>query len=231
MSSNSLSVHSKYSGTQFTSPESRRPTTGRKAYFSRHRNASRETCTVLALDPGGTTGWSIMTILASALEGPAAIPFSSVVYWTHGQIDTMPCTPPGKGEKPGHWPVRNRECGGVNEIIDLMRAWPQAVTVIEDFVPRKLDQSREFLAPVRVTAGVANYLYNLNEPYFTQMPALAKTTATDERLRNWGMYRTEGGEVHARDADRHALTFFLRAKQSAALRESAWPQCFGTLEK
>jgi hypothetical protein len=61
---------------------------------------------------------------------------------------------------------------------------------------------------------------------FTQEPSLAMSTATDERLKDWGLYKREGGEEHARDATRHGITFLRRAKDKRNLRYRAWGGLF-----
>jgi hypothetical protein len=55
------------------------------------------------------------------------------------------------------------------------------------------------------------------------MPALAKTTMTDERLRDLGLYEQTVGKEHGRDALRHALTFWKRVKTQPALRREVFP--------
>lgn len=174
--------------------------------------------TVIALDPGGTTGWSVMSVHAEALYDPEVPLLDNILFWQHGQIDC--------GSKTGNRGVSGMgdiedgvstsgEAAGVNEIISLIRAWPGAIVVIEDFVVRQFNASRDFLAPVRITAAVNQYMYNQNRAVFFQQPSLAKSSATDERLRIWGLYERSGGLQHARDADRHAVTFLKRIKSNA----------------
>ena len=55
---------------------------------------------------------------------------------------------------------------------------------------------------------------------------MAKNTATDDRLKAWDLYQREGGMEHARDADRHAITFLRRASGSKQLRANSWPLMF-----
>jgi hypothetical protein len=54
-----------------------------------------------------------------------------------------------------------------------------------------------------------------------QQPSLAKSTATDDRLKKWGMY--EKGQPHARDAVRQCATFLRRAKTDRRLLLWGWP--------
>lgn len=187
-------------------------------------DAPRHKATVLALDPGGTTGWSVMSIHAEALLDPEVPILENIVFWQHGQIDCG--STKGNLGTSGVGDITDGvstsgEAAGVNEIISLLRAWPGAVIVIEDFIVRQMNQSRDFLAPVRITAAVSQYLYNQRRSMFVQQPAMAKTSATDERLQKWGLYDRNGGLGHARDADRHAITFAKRLKQTAGSGKKA----------
>jgi hypothetical protein len=124
------------------------------------------------------------------------------------------------------------ESAGASEILQLIDDWPGAAIVIEDFILRKFDQGRDLLSPVRVTEKVDFGLWVLgrDDQTFRQQPSLAKTTVTDERLKSWGFYRRDGGLKHARDGDRHAITFLRRASQSAELRAKAWPHLYGVIQ-
>ena len=191
--------------------------------------------TVIAFDPGGTTGWSLISVQPEVFsELPEHKEFSSVLKnvleWKHGQIDC--------GSQKGNLGTGNHhgvstsgEAAGINEIIGLVRAWPGAAIIVEDFILREHTRNRDLLAPVRITAGLNQDLWLCRREYFVQSAALAKTAVTDERLKNWGYYSRAGGLNHARDADRHALTFLRRAankdSKGRALREAAWPYLYG----
>jgi hypothetical protein len=118
----------------------------------------------------------------------------------------------------------------VSQIINcqnLLDAWPEAAWGYEDFVPRALNQGREFLAPVRIFATLTFselvHGHRARVP-FVQQASMAKTTATDERLSAAGLYRP--GMPHATDAARHALTFARRARADKEIRKAAWPHLF-----
>jgi hypothetical protein len=165
---------------------------------------------VIALDPGGTTGWSVMMVHPDALVDPDISVLSNIEHWTHGQFT-------------------GNEDDQAKQIIDLVEAWPDSALVMEQF---KVRQMAVDLSPVRIIAKVEFGLkWMLDEDTikptrFMQMPALAKSTVTDARLREWGLYERAGGMEHARDADRHALTFLRRAKERAQLRQQAWPYLY-----
>lgn len=109
----------------------------------------------------------------------------------------------------------------------LLDLWADAAWGYEDFVPGSANQSREFLAPVRIFARLeaSEIVYGeRGRVPFVQSPAMAKTTATDERMKAAGLYRP--GLPHATDAARHAATFLRRARGDAALSHAAWPRIF-----
>lgn len=89
----------------------------------------------------------------------------------------------------------------------------------------------EFLSPVRLGAKLM-FLQAL--PLMTKLPnllgdstvtfqgrTLAKQTATDDRLKVWGMYIV--GSDHIRDSTRHAVTALRRAREKEAFRDQLWP--------
>lgn len=173
--------------------------------------------TVVAFDPGGTTGWSVMCVYPDALTDPDVSILKSIIHWRHGQIS-------------------GTEHSNINQILELVAMWPGAAVVCESFVIRKFIQSPEFLSPVRIRAvlewalrrgydGLDEFDHPVRQ-LFTQAPAHAMGLATDTRLKAWGLYERDGGMEHARDADRHAITFLRRAKEEPTLRWRAWPQYY-----
>lgn len=166
--------------------------------------------TIVAVDPGGTTGWSVMSVHPEALAGDASI-LLNIMHWSHGEIS---------GE----------ENTQASEVLGIIDSWPGCVVVIEDFILRSSVTSRELLSPVRITEKIdyGMFLAGGRVPMFKQMPSEAKTSITDDRLRSWGFYQREGGLKHARDADRHALRWLQKCKQHAWMRAACWPYLFGT---
>ncbi len=189
---------------------------------------------VLALDPGGTTGWCIITCPPDALlpEGPSVL--RSVRRWYFGQVDCG-STRGNLGNSPYAGISTAGESAGAAVLARHIRNWPGAAVVVESFILRQFSKDQDLLSPQRITAKVEQYLWLDGRNYFTQQPSEAKTSATDERLKEWGFYTSEGGMQHARDATRHALTFLRRASQpgrrAVELREAAWPHFYGAGEK
>lgn len=189
---------------------------------------------LISLDPGGTTGWNLMRLHPEALlpEGPSVL--KSIKEWQIGQVDCG-STKGNLGISPYAGISTTGECAGAATLGKFIRAWPGAAVVVESFYLREFSKDQDLLSPQRITAKIEQYLWSDRRDYFTQQPAEAKATATDERLKLWGFYTSEGGMVHARDATRHALTFLKKASQAnpkaAALRAAAWPWFYGSGEK
>lgn len=155
--------------------------------------------TVLALDPGGTTGWCVIGVHPEAMSGDEGIhPFGeygNVLFWIAGEYT-------------------GSQVDQVDQIMDLATCWPNARLVTEAF---KLRQLNAELSPVEINATVR---WAIRPRYFIEQPAaLAMTTMTDERLRVLGFWVP--GKEHARDAVRHGITFIKRQKERAVVAARA----------
>lgn len=146
---------------------------------------------VVGLDPGGTTGWCVIGVHPDALSGDPEIRIlDNVEFWSAGQF-TGP------------------EDSQVDEICELIEAWPSARLVSELFTLRTRVTSAEVFALERMNAIVR---WAIRPRYLVlQQPSLAMTTITDERQKAMGFWIP--GQEHARDATKHALTFLKRQKQ------------------
>lgn len=182
--------------------------------------------TVIALDPGETTGWAMWNVFPEALCDPKENIFDCVQLWTHGQVECVERFEHDEFEDMGVAFVNESEAIGVAELVGLLRSWDGATVVIESFILRQQRKDSALLSPVRITAALSQWLWQQRRSYFVQQPSLAKTTATDERLKAWGAYHRSGGLNHARDADRHAITFLRRCKADPKLRHKAFPHLF-----
>lgn len=172
------------------------------------KDLSTQTLPIFAVDPGGTTGWSLLVLSRLAFDNGANQEqlLRSKVNWWHGQIDCID------------------ENYGAYQLKKILEKWPSAAVVFEGFNLRQLAVD---LSPVRLTAIIQNHLWYKGKEILKQTAAQAKTTATDARLKVWGCYTSEGGLQHARDADRHALLFMRRCMLSKPLSEAAWPHIYG----
>lgn len=197
---------------------------------------------VTAFDPGGTTGWCQMKVPAGAMLGKLSGLARYVTFQT-GEIDCMTITSPEEADimmNKHNGICSSAEHRGVDKMIDLsIMQEPYNTVVLEDFILdfQKADMSRDTLSPVRL---IAAYMYGMENigadsdtrwqpPIQIQDRANVKTTATDIRLREWGLHDPYSGR-HARDATRHAI-YFLRNcigsnKVAAERRWRAWPALF-----
>lgn len=191
-------------------------------------------------DPGVTTGWSVMSVHPEALVNPDYPILSNIEHWAHGQIDC--------GHRRGLPDVREifdgegrleyselavnleGECEGIKEMLELVDHWPGASVGLEDFILRTQNKSRDTVSPIRITAGFDYAMFERGYQTFRQQPSEAKGLATDERLKAWNLYERSGGMNHARDADRHSITWLRKMKQRRNLREAAWPHLYGRME-
>lgn len=173
---------------------------------------------VIAIDPGETTGWSLIVVNPECLSDPKEKILANILVHQHGEVSSKRTGPVGI--------FNEGECLAVNDLYTLAESWPHAAIVIEDFIIRNNDRTRSFLSPVRMTSKLEQLLWADSRIYFRQQANDAKTTAKDWRLKEWGMYEREGGLGHARDADRHAIVFLRRLTQSAKLRAQAFPHLY-----
>lgn len=187
---------------------------------------SYDAATIVAIDPGGTTGWSLISVHPGCLTESDANILDNIHHHQHGQVDC--------GSHRGNLATSlhsgistDGEFSGVYDLTKFIRQWPVAAVVIEDFTLRQLRMDRELLSPVRITAALGYNLWKDGRDYHVQTPTDAKRVCTDERLKNWGLYDPTGGMVHARDADRHAILFLRKCKAKKAFRELAFPHLYG----
>lgn len=157
---------------------------------------------LVGLDPGGTTGWAVLMIGREAMLDPELRILNNIALYTHGEIT-------------------GDEHSQIDEIEGMIDSWPGCAVVREDFTLRTQNKDKSVLSPVRLGFGIDHIMYKRGRQIFTQEPSLAKVTATDDRLKSWGLYRP--GSEHARDATRHAITFARRLKGHPSMLRAAWP--------
>ncbi|WNY15169.1 RuvC-like resolvase [Rhodococcus phage MacGully] len=191
--------------------------------------------TVVAFDPGGTTGWSVMTIDYADLASPKAPVHEGLRYWFHGQVDCgSQSGNAGDSATANDYDLGISETGEaagaaiceniVGEVI--YEAGGPVAVVIEDFIidPERMNRGRDFLLPVRIQARIEQLLWeSRSTTLHVQQPSFAKTTVKDDRLKLWGMWQDGHGARHARDADRHALTFLRTLRQKQSRIRTAFP--------
>lgn len=167
------------------------------------------------VDPGGTTGWGVMSVFPELLVSDLPI-HKNIQHWMCGD-----------------------ESGNENQMTSAMLAlwdlWEDAAVGIESF---NLRQMAVQLSPVSISAKIGYGLW-LQEKWaaeedgrdmargrlvFKQSPSLAKTTLTDDRQREFGLWVP--GLDHKRDAIKHCFTFLQRAQENSRIRYAAWPHLF-----
>jgi hypothetical protein len=170
-----------------------------------------------------------MSISFDALMNPS-LPIPDHVFgWMHGQVDCGARSGNAHSSATamgGLCVCESGEAAGVaileNVICEAAR-WPTAV-VIEDFIPREQNMSRDFLSPVRITARLDQLMWELNAATtHRQQPSEAKTTCTDDRLKAWGFYEGGHNDRHSRDATRHCLLFLRKLRAKPSRVQAAFP--------
>lgn len=164
---------------------------------------------VVGIDPGVSTGVSVIAFPQSDIPLPDEVP-----YWGSTQISYGGSGNAGDvifSDTPEAY-----VCQQIWEIIRdcaLSTSNVKVFVAIEDFIVRQLNAQRDFLAPVRITAGIEQMIYafkgELDISIVKQSPSDAKSVCTDERMDRWGFSIRTKRDRHSRDADRHA-TLFLR---------------------
>lgn len=199
-----------YVGPQPLSLKVKKPTIVRKTV-----DLSMDSMPILGIDPGGTTGWSLLVVRPKLFQTPKLATqdrlLATKLNWWHGQINCL---------------GTNQQLG-VHQLKRIIDDWPTAAIVMESFFLRKTARGID-LSPVEIIAQIRNHLYYQGREMHMQQPSQAKTTATDARLKLWGTYTSDGGMGHARDADRHVMLFLRRCigAQGNSLRTLAWPHIF-----
>lgn len=162
---------------------------------------------IIGVDPGVTTGVAIATMQGKEVGSLADVfvEMGQLSYGFSGNgFDIIESASAEEGE-----------AKVAAEIAQLVRTAvlhrSRVVLVIEDFVVRRFDSSREFLSPVRITARIQQELFNdticQGVTVAMQSPSDAKQTCTDERMKKWGIQPKTHKDRHGLDAARHCVLF------------------------
>ncbi len=165
---------------------------------------------ILGIDPGGTTGWALLTVPRRSVFGRAQ---GEILDWDMGQLE-------------GPEEAQVRALADKARQIQALDYQIGPALVVEDFDVAELrtTDAGVLYSPIRIAAMLryAAYRGETGDALVTmQGRTIAKQAATDDRLRAWGLYDRHSGD-HARDAMRHAITALRRAKASQELREAMW---------
>lgn len=163
---------------------------------------------IIGVDPGVTTGVAIATLQRKEIGSLADVfvEMGQLSYGFSGNgFDIIESASAEEGE-----------AKVAAEIAQLVRTavlhGSRVVLVIEDFVVRRFDSSREFLSPVRIIARIHQELTHYKEvanqvTIAMQSPSDAKQTCTDERMKKWGIQPKTHKDRHGLDAARHCVLF------------------------
>jgi len=209
--------------------------------------------TVIAFDPGGTTGWAAMTVDEACLlgtcphhstHGDSLDACVAVGNWEWGQIDAANLGSTRAGETMGYGHDAMNLIGE-NETVNWM-LWkcnnelPNAAVALEKFVldPRAASGKFDLLSPVRIISAFSFGMWaaEVDMPGNHRRFQLInrgdpKRTCTNERMKRWGFKAVVTHNTrHALDASRIAF-YFLRdcvgnSEKAREKRWRAWPQHF-----
>lgn len=174
---------------------------------------------IIGIDPGVTTGVAVASLRGKEV-GSLADVFLEMGQLSYGFSGNGTDIIASASAEEGEAKV-------ATEIAQLVRTavlhGSRVVLVIEDFVVRRFDSSREFLSPVRITARIQQELFNdticEGVTVVMQSPSDAKQTCTDERMKKWGIQPKTHKDRHGLDAARHCVLFIrkLMANPNQAL--------------
>ena len=154
----------------------------------------------IAVDPGVTTGVVAVSLPANWRSLDL---YSTLSALRSGEMGLSSCR---------QMELSGSETGQIDRLEALIFGrkgdpnWVKCV-VVEDFILRLRTQSRDLLAPVRLSARLEDRLYKggFSGQIVYQSPSDAKSIVTDLRLKQWGLWHP--GSPHIRDAWRHMAKY------------------------
>jgi hypothetical protein len=167
---------------------------------------------IIGVDPGKVTGWALWKIPRESMYSPGGQ--SGIIERYSGEI-------------------RGRES---DQVIKLCRFFRTVQSLDYKVGPAVICESFDFgsplsdpevYSPVRI-ASMLKLMFE--QPQLKQVGdarlvmqgrTIAKKTATDERLKAWGLWKPASAD-HERDAERHIITALRRAKQKREFRDRLW---------
>jgi hypothetical protein len=166
---------------------------------------------VLGIDPGGTTGWCLITVLRSAVFADAE---PSIIEWDYGELT---------GPEPRQATEIAQMC---REIQGLdYKTGPAVMSERWTADPSFKSADQEQYSPIRINAQLEllHYQGKMGDStlHFQSRTIKSATGVSDDRLMRLGIY-VEGSK-HIRDATKHALTALRRARESRKFALKLWP--------
>lgn len=164
---------------------------------------------ILGIDPGGTTGWVLLTVARAAIfadEEPG------ILEWDYGELN---------GPEPGQSIAiarMAREIQGLD-----YKTGPAILSEQWDIDPSFKSTDQERYSPVRINAQLQllDYENRMGDSTLHFQSRSQAFRVTDERLGHHGLY-VEGSK-HIRAATKHAITGLRRARESRKFALELWP--------
>jgi hypothetical protein len=165
---------------------------------------------VLAIDPGGTSGWVCITVPRLCVFGPAP---SEIWEWDYGEFS-------------GAEPVQAIAIARLAREIQSLDYLIGPAIIVEDWdIDTKFKSTDpETLSPVRLGAMLTLLQHQKllgDATLHFQGRGIAFSTMTDDRLRRNGLW-VEGSD-HIRAATRHAITALRLARENPVFAKELWP--------
>ena len=156
---------------------------------------------VIGIDPGVTTGLSVMVVddLSNGVEAVMAWGSDQISYGGSGNVQDL-----YEGDE--RFPEQEI-AEQIGQAIVRWSKYNKVYVACEDFIIRKPNSTRDFLAPVRITSGIMQEIYKAGKDIdvIFQPPSEAKGVCTNERMDLWGFPIKTQKDRHSRDADRHSI--------------------------
>lgn len=163
---------------------------------------------VLAIDPGGITGWAAFEVPRLSIFGDEE---TAVLSWETGEFF-------GSEEEQS---LQIAEKARVFQNLDALIG---PAVVVEGWDYGNPSRDPKMYSPVRIGAQIRllHHMGKMGDSRLVfQSRTIAKETMTDERLRFYGFYVPRSRD-HERDAIRHALTVLRRARAKRSVADKLW---------
>ncbi|MDD2326417.1 MAG: hypothetical protein PHW63_10570 [Alphaproteobacteria bacterium] len=181
---------------------------------------------IVGIDPGVTTGLSVVAFSSKSIPTPQTVEHwgsDQISYGGSGNVEDLI----DDGVDDAF--VEQRISLKIAEAITALSKFSgnetktrRVIVAIENFTVRQLNSSAEFLAPVRLAAGITQELFHTdNTKIYFQTPADAKGICTDKRMDKWGYEIKTQKDRHSRDADRHAILCLRRILENPRRMEAS----------
>lgn len=176
----------------------------------------KEPMGIFGVDPGVTTGYSLLLFdLAEGVPLPGddriRVFQGQLSYGGSGNAKDLIANPEGAF-------IEQKICYELANLFTVASTHCHpSVLVIEDFIIRKQNSTRDFLAPVRITSGLLQEVFAKGLNVVFQSPADAKSVCTDKRMDKWGYTIKTQKDRHSRDALRHSVLYLRKLSEKPKL--------------